>query len=962
MRLAREFIDEIRARTDIVALISADVHLTRCGKLWRGCSPFRDETHPSFFVYPHNRSWYDFGARVGGDAIRYLEIKRRDKFMVAVEKLAELASLPMPDRSAEQWSADVERIQAQRRIHNLLTLAASYYHSRLTPELRQEFFIKQYGFTDETIDSLRLGWADGSLWQHFRDEGIAYDDALATGLFSRRDSGPVDFFRNRLIFPYWANGSAVYFIARRTPLTGDSEFEVAKYKKLLTHSDRHPYVSPHVSNSHFYGEDSALDSDSILITEGVTDCISAYQADIACISPVTTRFRNADIPHLLELVPVGKRVVICNDNEASGRGEAGALETAAALWKEGRDVRLATIPRPEGEAKVDLNEYAKTHTPTEMRDLINAAATYPEYLLGQIPTDTPAPDLEARLSPVLAAIATAPPLVVDHLVDQIAHRFSRTKRSVRAALKHVLESLPDAPKDKPVSDPPPENPERPTIVDSTDPTAIVPAAEQALVRADTYARNGHLVFVSRRADSVKKERYHIAITTLSPSVVQLRLALTSTWLSPTNDPIHPPLRICNQLVGKAEWQHVPRLVGVTECPTMRPDGTILDVPGYDAETGLFFHCDHPTAFLPTPEEPTIEDARSGRALLESLVQDFPFASPAGKSAWCAGVLTSCCRYAFDGPSPLFLCDANTRGTGKGLLAKAAVLIGTGRDLPGGTMGRSDDEQRKKITSIVMSGEPIVLIDNIERPLGGENLDSALTATTWSDRELGTNRIVTLPMMSVWWATGNNVELVGDMSRRIAHIRLQSPLENPEDRTDFHEEKLLAHVLDRRAEYLRAALTILRAYHVAGRPRVAIKPWGSFEGWSELVRASLVWCGAPDPADTRSDLAERADTASEALRALLPALAEAYPAGFTAAELVRDLSAHADDIMAPWQAITTSIAELCPTRGGRPPTTAGLGRALTRHNQTRKSGLHLEQRRVAGLRRWSVVSESDDEVI
>jgi DNA primase len=225
--------------------------------------------------------------------------------------------------------------------------AAAYYHKVLPTKIREQSFRAHYGFTDETVDTLKLGWADGHLFEKLRDVvGASRECALKTGLFVVLGGGHVeDFFRERLVFPYWKGGQVVYFIARATEYTGDAEWEKSKYKKLLTHSERHDYVSPTVANECFYNEDVARGAEELLITEGVTDCISALQASVPCISPVTTRFRKQDVPKLLQLTRHVKRVIICNDSEESSAGGAVARETAAALWAEGRDVRVAVIPR-----------------------------------------------------------------------------------------------------------------------------------------------------------------------------------------------------------------------------------------------------------------------------------------------------------------------------------------------------------------------------------------------------------------------------------------------------------------------------------------------------------------------------------------------------------------------------------------------------------------------------------------
>src|SRR5262249_27110304 len=139
-----------------------------------------------------------------------------------------------------------------------------------------------------------------------------------------------------------------------------------------------------------------------------------------------------------------------------------------------------------------------------------------------------------------------------------------------------------------------------------------------------------------------------------------------------------------------------------------------------------------------------------------------------------------------------------------------------------------------------------------------SLDAALTGVVWKDRILGRSEIVEMPLVTTWAATGNNVVLGGDLSRRGCHIRLDSKLENPEERADFRHQELLRWVRQERPRLLAAALTILAAYCKAGRPDQRLKTWGSFGGWSGLVRQAIVWSGLPDPGETREELARSSD--------------------------------------------------------------------------------------------------------
>lgn len=122
----------------------------------------------------------------------------------------------------------------------------------------------------------------------------------------------------------------------------------------------------------------------------------------------------------------------------------------------------------------------------------------------------------------------------------------------------------------------------------------------------------------------------------------------------------------------------------------------------------------------------------------------------------------------------------------------------------------------------------------------------------------------LPLTAVWYGTGNNVSVAADTTRRIIHIRLDVLEERPEDRTGFRHPDLVRWIRRHRPRLLSNALTVLVAYCNAGRPDQGLTPFGSFEGWSNLVRRAVVWAGLPDPHLTRTRLAETSDMTGDAL--------------------------------------------------------------------------------------------------
>ena len=150
-------------------------------------------------------------------------------------------------------------------------------------------------------------------------------------------------------------------------------------------------------------------------------------------------------------------------------------------------------------------------------------------------------------------------------------------------------------------------------------------------------------------------------------------------------------------------------------------------------------------------------------------------------------------------------------------------------------------------------------------VGGDLLCQALTQPTLKLRPLGGSVMVDAPSNAALFATGNNLTLRGDMTRRALVARLDPQCERPELRKGFRHDPL-ALITAARGKYIAAALTVLPAFHVAGRP-VRLDPLGSFTDWSNLVRSALVWLGEADPCQTMDDT-RAADPMLDALSAAL----------------------------------------------------------------------------------------------
>lgn len=437
--------------------------------------------------------------------------------------------------------------------------------------------------------------------------------------------------------------------------------------------------------------------------------------------------------------------------------------------------------------------------------------------------------------------------------------------------------------------------ERATIVITTDEARVVDEALGALARdAGVYTR-GHPAHLAR----VVHPRRPGAPLVAELTTAALRDRLTRhAWFARRGKDgslrwAHPPEWCVAGLAARAEYPDLRDLVGVVTTPTLRADGTILDQPGYDAATGLLYAPSGKSLRIPT--QPSLAAAESARDDLLEVVCDFPFATAAHRSAWLASVLTLVARHAIEGNVPMVTIDANVAGSGKGLLADTIAHIATGAPLARKPQPGSDEEMRKYILSVAIAGTPAVLLDNCTGKVSYRSLDAALTCEgRWEDRVLGKSESRTLPLRTVWLLTANNAALGYDLMRRALPIRLASDHEHPEDRTDVKHRDLLAWLRHERGRLVRAALTCLRAYHVAGAPERDIVPWGSYAAWSRLIRQTVVWLGLPDPIEARRDLRERADVDREAIVAVYDALARS---GGGSAATLRTFAERDDDLRA-----------------------------------------------------------------
>ena len=382
-----------------------------------------------------------------------------------------------------------------------------------------------------------------------------------------------------------------------------------------------------------------------------------------------------------------------------------------------------------------------------------------------------------------------------------------------------------------------------------------------------------------------------------------------------------PAQVAASVMTRSEWPDVPVLIGTAEAPTLRADGSILDAPGYDKRTGILLRIG-PGDFPPIPRDPSKDDAIAALRIIEEPLRDFPFTSEAGRAVALAAMLTGLIRRTLEA-APLFGFSAPTPGAGKTLLAQVIAIMMTGRVPAVVAQVRDDAEQRKLLFAALLAGDQVILIDNCKWPLGGTEMCAMLTSAENRDRFLGRSEMADVPTNALFLATGNALAFHEDITRRALMAVLNPQMEHPEHRP-LSAAELRHRVLANRSNLVVAGLTILRAFHCAGRPSQGLQPLGSFEPWSDWVRSALVWLDHTDPVEMKKAV-EASDSTTKAIAALLAVWHELFgdvPTTTSSAVMLLDAPTVPGMADPKLDALRSAITEALPP--GRQGITKSLG--------------------------------------
>lgn len=426
MRFTPSFLDEIRARVPVSEVVRRRVQLKKAGREWKGLSPFNPEKSPSFTVNDQKGFYHCFSSGKHGDQFGFLMETEGVSFPEAVERLANLAGLPLPISSPDE-----EKREARRKtLHEVVDLAAKFFEETLQSRAgaRARGYLADRGITPETQTRFRIGYAPAerfALKEYLGGKGISNEDMIDAGLIIAAEDIPVpyDRFRERVMFPIGDfKGRVVGFGGRA--LAEDAQ---AKYlnspETTLFHKGWLLYNGA--------GARAATQKDEqLIVVEGYVDAIMMVTAGFeGTVAPLGTALTEDQLQLLWRMQ---SEPVLCFDGDKAGeRAAYRAVDLALPLLKPGQSLLFALLP--EGQ---DPDDLIRSGGAEAMKEILAAARPLSEMLWiretenARLDTPERRAALEARLGEITRSIADE--TVRRYYRDDLKARLSKLFQPIEA--------------------------------------------------------------------------------------------------------------------------------------------------------------------------------------------------------------------------------------------------------------------------------------------------------------------------------------------------------------------------------------------------------------------------------------------------------------------------------------------------------------------------------------------------
>ncbi|HVH49212.1 MAG TPA: DNA primase [Sphingomicrobium sp.] len=423
MTLSPAWLDELRARTLLSAVIAPSVKLIKAGREWKACCPFHNEKTPSFTVNDDKGFYHCFGCGAHGDAIRFLTDNRGLAFMDAVKELAGKAGMevPAPDPRAQ------ERAQKTASLTDIMASVQRWYAEQLQgvggAEARD--YLKGRGIDPALAERFGIGFApDGRTKLKNALASIGEEPLVETGMLIKPDEGGAayDRFRGRLMIPIRdARGRVIGFGGR---IMGQGE------PKYLNSPDTPLFDKGRTLYNLDLAGPASRQAKRLIVVEGYMDVIGLARAGIdEVVAPNGTAVTESQLERMWRLDPAP---LLCFDGDAAGQKAAirAALRALPFLTPE-RTLRFVELP-----AGQDPDDVVRAGGREAFETLLRIAESLDQRLwrheMGSAPLATPEARAGLRKRLIEHANSIQDPNLRQMYREQWLERFDREVAPQRA--------------------------------------------------------------------------------------------------------------------------------------------------------------------------------------------------------------------------------------------------------------------------------------------------------------------------------------------------------------------------------------------------------------------------------------------------------------------------------------------------------------------------------------------------
>ena len=382
-----EFVDKVRAQSDILSVVSQYVSLKRKGNRYWGCCPFHQEKTPSFSITPDRGLFYCFGCHAGGNVFKFISLAENVTYFEAIKLQAEKLGIPMPER--QKSPEELERDNKRKALRKLNEMARDFFHNCLT--LTQlgapgRAYLAGRDISEEVIKEFHLGFAPNSwdkLTGAFQKRGIDKAQLLEVGLAleSKKDRARIyDRFRNRVMIPIADERGRVVAFGGRV-LDGSLPKYLNTSETMIFNKGRMLFG---LDRAH-----RAIQQEGFaIVVEGYMDAISVFGAGVRnVVASLGTSFTREQAKLLMRYA---RRICFCYDSDDAGqRATVRALSIVAEL---GAEVRVIVVP--DGK---DPDEFIRKHSREAFQSLVDKALPLVEYRLRYVLSHTRYDTLDGKV-------------------------------------------------------------------------------------------------------------------------------------------------------------------------------------------------------------------------------------------------------------------------------------------------------------------------------------------------------------------------------------------------------------------------------------------------------------------------------------------------------------------------------------------------------------------------------------